>query len=172
MTKQTNLTMQNRIIICIAIVFRLLVSHVHTLSYSSSSFGYPSWDFFTTTPYFSYVSDGSPVTSITVNQAPLSFGSYLYGLVANGLSGTPNSDGGTNRPCPNDSTGFIFKQTVTLTASQSITSMIAWSYKLDTYRFFLTQISFVLSDGTTYTVTSAAFSSATDIKHTYTTPAG
>ncbi len=65
--------------------------------------------------YYSYVSDGSPVTSITVNQAPS--GAYLYGLVVNGLSTGTSTDGYNLSPCPNYLTDFIPFQTVTLTAS-------------------------------------------------------
>ncbi len=67
-----------------------------------------------TDTYYSYVSDGSPITSITINQDPLN--GYLYGLVVNGLSSGTNTDVYPMNPCPNLSTGFTFKQTVTLTA--------------------------------------------------------
>ncbi len=38
--------------------------------------------------------------------------------------------------------------------------------------YALTQLIFVLSDGTTQTVTGASFDSVSDIMHTYTTPNG
>lgn len=85
-------------------------------------------------------------------------------------------------PGPNLSPGFTLKQTVNLTATQSIIKIKAWSYTPDniintnpnpfTYKHFLTQLQFVLSDGSNQTVSSATFSSSSDTLHTYTTPAG
>ncbi len=96
----------------------------------------------------------------------------------NGLNTGTNTDGNTLRPCPNLSLGFTLKQTVTLTATQSITKINAWSYtpdsNADPYNniHFMTQLQFELNDGSTQTVSSPRFSSASDTLYTYTTPAG
>jgi hypothetical protein len=147
MAVQTILTIKKQTLSALAIATLLLVTHVHTNSISSGSNGIPKWEYVFDTAYFSYVSDRSPVTSITVNHDLTS--SYLYGLVVNGLDSVTFSDGTIMRPCPNYSTGFTFKQTVILTASQSIAKVEAWSYTPNNVSYFLTQISFVLSDGTT-----------------------
>ncbi len=104
-TDQKVLTVQNRRILRIAIQILLLVSHVNTLSWSSFSEGTPVWRKIGNYGFDNYVSDGSPVTSITVNQDPS--GPYLYGLVVNGLSSGASLDGYILKPCPAYDTGFI-----------------------------------------------------------------
>ncbi len=100
MTTQKILTIHNRIILRIAIAFLLLVTHVHTASWSYFSYGTPDRNGGYHTSYYSYVSDGSPVTSITVNQAP-SGSAYLTGLVVNGHTSGTSIDSENLSPCPN-----------------------------------------------------------------------
>jgi hypothetical protein len=106
-TVQTVLTKENRLILRMAIQILLLVSHVRTASYSSYLTGTPSWYYPKDSGYWSYVSDRSLVTRITINQD--SSGAYLYGLVVNGLSSGTNIDSYPLNPCPNYSIGSTFK---------------------------------------------------------------
>jgi hypothetical protein len=142
----------------------ILAHQAHTYYYTYSE-GTPPNCYTGSQRYDNFEDNGfNPITTISVNEG----NGYLYSLTVNGITSGTTVQGRQISPCPNYQSGSSFLQTVTLSSTQIITSLNAWS-KNTGNGYLLTQIQFVLSDGSTETVTATNFLSS-NIMHVYTVP--